>query len=192
MNVSTLTIEPDVAEERLEQYTKRPTIERTDEDQLLIKVYRQVAKGKKILNILDAFSSTGVNDQLEPKLAISRADFKSVVFEHGWLSSNNHENHFSPYGKWDSSKAERISFQSRFLAEKVTHKRLVTATPHIPPDIRPEKPHLYHVLFEVESWQVYNKDPFLLKNVYGYLYSVEAEWELTDLEASLLGMMREV
>lgn len=33
-------------------------------------------------------------------------------------------------------------------------------------------------------------DPFLLKHIMGDTYAVIAEWELTELEASLLGSMR--
>ena len=49
----------------------------------------------------------------------------------------------------------------------------------------------YHVLWEVEEW--YERrvieppiDPFLLKHIGGTLYAVLAEWDLTELERSVL------
>jgi len=62
--------------------------------------------------------------------------------------------------------------------------------PHIPPPIRPQI-HLrnFHILFEVEKWNEYPVDPYLLRRIEGHLFVVVAEWELTALEAALLGSM---
>jgi hypothetical protein len=68
---------------------------------------------------------------------------------------------------------------------------LKSAVPHIPANLRPKfKLNNYHILFEVQNWEEYPVDPFLLKRVVGNLFIVIAEWELTELEASLLGSMR--
>ena len=62
--------------------------------------------------------------------------------------------------------------------------------PHIPPDVRPRfAPHNYHILFEVEEWQAYPVDPFLMSRIPRMLFIIEAEWELLSLEADLLASM---
>jgi len=63
--------------------------------------------------------------------------------------------------------------------------------PHIPPALRP-KINLknFHILFEVQSWEEYPVDPFLLRRIQGNLFLIIAEWELTPLEASLLEAMK--
>lgn len=54
---------------------------------------------------------------------------------------------------------------------------------------RPSMLSRYHILFEVERWQRYPVDPFLLRHIAGPFYTVEAEWELSALEASLLSAL---
>lgn len=68
---------------------------------------------------------------------------------------------------------------------------LTSPVPHIPPDCRPKFGlNNYHILFEVKEWKSYPVDPFLLRRISGMLFVVEAEWELTELEASLLESMQ--
>ena len=75
----------------------------------------------------------------------------------------------------------------QYRVADVPWSQLRTHVPHVPPDVRPRfKLSNYHILFEVKAWEEYNVDPFLLRRIAGHLYVVEAEWELTELEASLL------
>lgn len=65
--------------------------------------------------------------------------------------------------------------------------------PLIPPNLRPKDSlENYHILWDVQgSW--FNeppKDPFLLKHIDGDLFAVIAEWDLTDLEISVLKSLR--
>jgi hypothetical protein len=61
----------------------------------------------------------------------------------------------------------------------------------VPPTLRPAaKLENYFILFEVEQWEAYPRDPFLLKQVVGPIYMIIAEWELTELEAELLAAIQ--
>lgn len=77
-----------------------------------------------------------------------------------------------------------------FDDRRLTRERIKSRVPHIPANIRP-KIHLrnFHILLEVENWETYPVDPFLLRRIEGHLFVVVAEWELTALEAMLLSQM---
>jgi hypothetical protein len=48
----------------------------------------------------------------------------------------------------------------------------------------------YFILFEVEAWEAYPRDLFLLRHIVGSIYLIMAEWKLTKLEAELLAALR--
>jgi hypothetical protein len=92
--------------------------------------------------------------------------------------------------KWQSIRRNialpRLTFDNKAL----TDRRLKSPVPHIPPDVRPRfAAHNYHILFEVKEWQAYPVDPFLMRRISGMLFIIEAEWELSPLEAELLASM---
>jgi hypothetical protein len=58
----------------------------------------------------------------------------------------------------------RHVFQQPLAIDKV----LRSAVPHVPPALRPAaKLENYFILFEVEAWEAYPRDPFLLRQVVG-------------------------
>jgi hypothetical protein len=186
MNVNTITIEKDEALSKLAEYRKLNRRQIQPEDTRLRQLYQAVSKGARVINIFEAFKATGVNELGQPKLAIARADWPIV--------------HFDPWGpcfslkrRWGRHNARTIaipqdSFPEQALADR---RELKSAVPHIPPGIRPKIAlSNFHILFEVEKWETYPVDPFLMRHISGGLYIVVAEWELTELEASLLGSMR--
>lgn len=186
MNVSTITIEKDEALAKLAEYRTLNRRQIQPEDTRLRQLYQAVSKGARVVNILEAFKTTGLNELGQPKLAIARADWKDC---NCCLSS-------SGWARFQPERYCRKSSQIVHLPEG-TFKGgkfltdLHTAVPHIPPSVRPKIAlSNFHILFEVEKWETYPVDPFLLRHIAGHLYVVIAEWELTELEASLLGSMR--
>jgi hypothetical protein len=173
--------------------------QRTAEDDALLSVFKAVRKhNARVINISDAFRQTGLNDLGQPKLAIAQADWPTVIFsDHGngrverdpyrWMYRTGK---FSEAGK-PLNRASSIRLDSNIFPEFELPSFLRSAVPHIPANLRPQfKLSNYHILFEVQKWEEYPVDPFLLKRIVGNLYIVIAEWELTELEASLLGSMR--
>lgn len=191
MNVNTIVIAPEVAKAKLDEYSNQIKGKRLEEDDLLRSLYKSVLKGARVINILEAFRSTGLNELGQPKLAIARADAKEIFFRPRAWTPDGDRTVFT-MDRWFEAYHVRKYVPlppNTFINPRGDGLRSVV--PHIPPAVRPTtKPENYHILFEVEKWEEYPVDPFLLRRISGYLYVVEAEWELTPLEASLLGSMR--
>jgi hypothetical protein len=197
MNVATIAVPQETAIQKINDIEALNPKQRTPEDDALLSVFKAVRKhNARVINIADAFRHTGLNEFSQPRLAIARADWKDVgcttskgEYEsqvYAWTSAK-----FFESGIWRvSDKVSAIELPAKTFPRH-RHRDLRSAVPHIPAELRP-KFHLrnYHILFEVQKWEEYPVDPFLLKHVAGGLYIVLAEWELTELEASLLGSIR--
>lgn len=201
MDVNTLVITKEQAEAKLDQYKSIVDKRRVVEDDHLQSLYASISKGARVLNLAAAFKQTGLNRYGEPKLAIARADWRDVHFRpraamganfSSW-STVDGAGGFSPRREWNHlAKVQNLWLPGNtFNDQLLTRKGLYSPVPHIPPECRPRFGlHNYHILFEVEEWQTYPVDPFLLRRISGMLFVVEAEWELTPLEAELLASMR--
>lgn len=201
MNVSTLSIPKETAARKAEEYAELSGKQRSREDDALANLYKSIAKtGVKVINILDAFRATGLNEKGQPKLAIARADWQTVYFHqranfNQWFSrSNRGGGGFGANSQWNkNAKASNIVLpENTFDNEKLTNSNLKSSVPHIPPKLRPKiNARNFHILFEVQNWETYPVDPFLLRRVQGNLFLIIAEWELTPLEASILDAINE-
>jgi hypothetical protein len=201
MNVSTISVPRETAIQKINDIEALNPKQRTDEDDALLSVFKAVRKhNAQVINIADAFRQTGLNDLGQPKLAIAQADWKDVAFTGDGEARSVYEPRYRSFyrsGKfWQrgkpSDRVATVKLPDNTFNEFEARKILFSAVPHIPAEIRPNF-HLrnYHILFEVNKWnEEYPVDPFLLKRVVGNLFIVIAEWELTELEASLLGSMR--
>ncbi len=187
MNVNTITITQEEALAKLDQYKRVQEKKRVPEDAKLQSLYAAVSKGARVLNLLNAFKQVGLNELKQPRLAIARADWPTVFCLKWSMPGLNYGLKFSDRHSWNDYVKDvriRLDLPASDLFEKTGLK---SAVPHIPPDLRPKFGlHNYHILFEVKAWEAYPVDPFLMRRISGMLFVVEAEWELTELEASLL------
>lgn len=199
MNVNTIIIGKEEALQKLEAYKSVIQKKRVPEDDKLESLYRAVSKGARVLNLANAFKQTGLNEKGQPRLAIARADMKRVycfpnpVISHRWNKALGSFG-FGKNRQWNYlAKATNIILPTdTFHVSPMTQLVLYCDVPHIPPDVRPKfKLNNYHILFEVKEWKTYPVDPYLLRRIEGFLYVVEAEWELTELEAELLSSMNQ-
>ena len=200
MKVSTILVSKEDAQRKLEQYISIAAKRRTKEDDKLQSLYAAVSKGARVLNLASAFKETGLNAFGQPKLAIARADWKTVHcfrsparFGNGFSRTKGSVG-FSDNRRWNpQATARNILLPDDTFTFDASRSwwNLFSPVPHLPPQLRPRYAlHNYHILFEVKTWEVYPVDPFLLRRIAGMLFVVEAEWELTELEASLLsGLM---
>ncbi len=195
MNVPTIEVSKQEALIKIEDYKSLNQSQKTREDERLLSLYKAVSNGARVINVANAFKLTGLNEKGQPKLAISRADFKDVWFHprralNGF--SGTATGAFSP-DRWFKSQNTAMGFglpANTFDNEKLVGGSIHSRVPHIPPGIRPTI-HLrnFHILFEVQNWKVYPVDPFLMRRIEGNLFIIVAEWELSELEAMLLGSM---
>src|SRR3990167_8118773 len=72
------------------------------EDAQIARAYKALADGKQVLNIMEAFESAGVDALGLPRLAISRADQKTIAV---WLNKRD--------GRVELGPARKIGFQRR-------------------------------------------------------------------------------
>ncbi len=181
MNVHTIEIPKDEALTQLQQYRGLTVEKRRKEDVYFRKLFRMAAE-YKLLDVAAALKETGVNEQNQPRLALAKAHWKVVWFDSWWNTFQPMRGH-ARY-KRDIIKLPSNTYPTYGARNNVTIR---SAVPFLPPNLRPEDDiENYHILFEVKEWEQYPADPFLLKHVHGWLYAVIGEWELTELERSLL------
>lgn len=207
MNVNTLIVTPEVAEAKLERYQQLIASKRTREDEILLRLYKAVKDGARVLNLPAAFKQTGLNVLAQPKLAIARADWRDVRCVANPTSRNGTRGRYH-YGEGTVGFTGTREWNVWAFAKNIVLPNgiftwptsgigrgwytLRSAVPHVPPECRPKRAlSNYFILFEVEKWEAeYPVDPFLLERVAGHFYIVRSEWELTPLEADLLASMR--
>lgn len=187
MNIDTVTVSPAEAERKLSAARSLTDRQRIAEDQRWAQLYKALRGGARVLNLHDAFRKTGVNDKGQPRLAIARADWPNVWYH---PTTGRIACVFTPEA-WHNERATRKNIYLPLgvfgdQEKKLTWNLLRSPVPYVPPDVRPQFAlRNYHILFEVEQWNVYPHDPYLLRHVGGQLYIVLAEWDLTPLEVSL-------
>lgn len=204
MNLSTIQISKSEAMQKLVGYKGLNARQKTLEDTRLESLYNAVKNGARVIDVSSAFKETPLNDKGQPKLAIARADWKRVYFHpRCWVQLSldertiNSNSYLKGAGTFtdnprfnDQGFQKSVSLPAGTFGENLKGNIIHSAVPHVPPNIRPPH-HLrnYYILFEVENWETYPVDPFLLKRIHNNLFVVLAEWELTALEAALLGSM---
>lgn len=183
-NVTTIIVPPEVAEQKLGEYKTVLKQQRRVEDVEMRRMYKAAAKGKPIIDVSAAWKSTGLKDGY-PRLALARADWSDCFFDSWSKEFRDQQRSMRAREHWIRVPDDVWDWSS------VGRRRVGTAVPFMPPSVRPRRwLSTYHILFEVEKWTEYAADPFLLKRITGWLFVVEAEWELTELERSLLTGLR--
>lgn len=199
MELATLEVTPEEAEARLAEYEAQLTTERTEEDRAILAAYRAAKRGLPIIRLSKAFEiagrfpdRNGVEGKGLPRLAVIRADAQTchVQADSGdWV--------FGP--EVDRYRRIRNNGATTNRHGTIRVKGACpgfsswgggsTPVPIIPPRHRPgaHRLHLFHVLFEVDSWTPEpSRDPALIRHIRGDLWSVVAVWDLTDIEHAVL------
>lgn len=196
MQVTEITEERTAAREKYAEYLRAVKTRHSAEYETLKKAYRELSRGRQLIDLQATIRKGGVDEVHRPRLAIARADASHCHF---WY---HHENPiFSDREVYDSSI---YSAASRRIKMPVDHfgigteamrafrmrptSRLRAVMPIIPPNIKPAD-HLlkrYHVLWEAEWENVPPVDPYLLRRISSNIYVVIAAWDLTPLERAVL------
>jgi len=202
MDLQPFIIPPDKARRAFLEYKAAVAEGGSEEDAIIMRGYREIAAGKRVISLPQVMRAGGLKPNGYPNLAIARADTRTVCvdFNPDW-SKDRYDCRFydrNSRGKMIAATCTRIplgTFPAAATADgKPFHRDRVkrAMVPSIPPQFRPAYAlKNYHILFEVDSWEIVAPvDPALLKALGGGLYAVLAVWDLTDLERAVLGITR--
>ena len=197
MELGILTISQEEAEARVAEYEGVLAAQRSAEDEAILSAYRAAKRGLPVISLMRAFELGGYHPNGLPRLAITRADatecWVRVDTPHDvgtrmtFSDTQFHRGQGALVGKHTTvvTGPPREKGQNRWNAR--------TIVPPVPPRHRPKRGRIrnYHILWEVEEWMpVPPRDPALLRHIRGDLWSVQAVWDLTELEQLVLTQRR--
>jgi hypothetical protein len=164
----------------------------------LKKLYYQLRKGKKIIDINKVIPTGGVHENYHPKLAIAPATNKEIhcIYEReGHVAfKQNTTWRIEPGDIYIRNGLPVIPWEHLpMVGEWRSHRLQLTApVPLIPPQYLPDKLGKDHfILWEVDEWKmVPPTDPWLLQHITRNFFVVLAGWDLTEVEkAAMAGRM---
>jgi len=198
MELQQIQMDKERARELYLEYKAAPKSEETAaEDTAIARGYKALSEGRAIIDLKEAFASAGVDDEGRPRLAIAGSTALDVVCR----TKNDtaafywgNAIHRSRYGNIETNRRATRSIRRvacTGVGDYSWGKLLHTPTPNVPPRFRPKRGLRWcYTLWEVDKWESVPYDPFLLRRVGGDLYVVLAQWDLTELERSVLAGTR--
>lgn len=192
MNVATIEVDQEKAKEALKEY--RLEVKRTHHrlDMQILRGYKAIAKGHKVINLPEVLKAGGMNDNGYPKLAVARANSvgREVLVD---LNQDGHGCFYTDRGgsvwRQYTVTRSRVFFPVGTFPSASWRGDAATLVPMIPPAHRPARGlDNYHILFEVDRWTRtrVSADPALIRYLNGDLWVLVSTWELTDLERAVL------
>lgn len=205
MEVELLTIPKRKAASEYKAYKEELQRTKTQLNRDMLALYAHMRHGGKVIDVWEAMKIAGLNDVDDPKLAIVRADSKRVRFERcfDWVHDNVSSRYVSNGGifyRFSDKKAplKDVEIPKSFFPEWIKNKNdssirrtVETVVPIIPARImnplRSHKLENYHILWEVEKWELVPPiDPILLKRITPNMSLVLATWNLSKLERAVI------
>lgn len=206
MDVPKITMDPDVALEKINAWFGERHADQAEVKAQCLAGYKALAEGHQLIQLDAAIRGGGFHASGFPKLAIARADRERVRFT--WMPGTTlvrYDARADPSRGGRGSPGTLVRRVDLKRAHEVTRRlpdgsyfyRMLdgwSQVPLLPAEHRPERGLLkdWFILWEVEQWYASDlttepdRDPLLLQHVAGQLYAVLAEWELTDLERAVM------
>jgi hypothetical protein len=214
MELTAIEMDHDKAQAAFLEYQRAVQKRHNAEDAQIMRGYRALAKGQRLIRLPDTIKSGGTQEHTFvdrqwdgvrrgvhvtlPRLAVARADAErcwtfgvdadgAVEFrDRRELSPRNRRDRMIIAGL-DAGTSDRGWTREQGDWHKPRVRAIV---PIIPPALRPGRGlTAYHILFEAE-WDIERPpapvDPALIKHVGGDLWAVVAAWDLTELEQAVL------
>jgi hypothetical protein len=189
MNTPTIEMPREVAREQLRHYRAQ-----LHKRAAVAVGLEHLARGTKLLNLADCFQNVPLDQHWRPKLAIARADRKTVRFRRERRDVGSFDTRTSSAGRPWPKHGLRFELTLPQCPSDVNYWTLPggsSLVPMIPASVREAIGRIdlakHFVLWEV-TWADIPRDPYLLKwTGAGDLYAVLAEWDLTDLERAVMG-----
>ena len=183
------TVTPQLAAKVLSDYTVH-RLKFDEQDLEIARIYRAIARGKKIISVADAIRSAGLDSRGRPLLAVCRASAQHAFCRvEPWKDQVT----FSELDT-NSLRSDRPRSGTKIVIDWPNLRSSVTEVvsamaflPRIPPQYRPASQKLtgYHILWEAD-WTHLPRDPYLLKRIGKDAWVVLAAWDLTDVEMNVL------
>ena len=183
-NSAVITVDPVVAKKALQDYRAARAMA-TDEDRAIMTAYREIARGKVVVQALQSIRNAGREPSGLPKLAIVRADAHRCRCEIGPTTAT-----FSPATVGWRARKQRIVVVDRMpefaRPAKGWFDDGLAIVPIVPLHLRPKfNLSNYSILWEAD-WTAVPHDPLLLRQLKGDLWIVLAAWDLTEVERAVL------
>ncbi len=191
MQVAMLDEPRHVARAKYAEYMRAVKVRHSEEYEALKNGYRELSRGRQVIDIVATLKNAGTDHLNRPKLAVVRADAKLCWYQFGKLRGQSRQwsapdlPTFSMVSDWYPPKTKSVVVpRNTFQGKPQGTVRAVV--PSIPPSLLPSGDlSNYHVLWEAE-WESIPVDPMLLKHLGKSLYVVLAAWDLTPLERAVL------
>ena len=190
MTITTLQVPRHQAWQAFQHYRAAVRFRHSQEDEALMRGFRALSRGQKVLDLIQVMTEAGVDAQHRPRLAICRADAPRVFCDCPQDGSAVFSVARWPRSRPSSASTIRMppatfaAFDLQGASWRTVECHAVVPT--IPPQYRPAHALSgYHLLWEAE-WQTAPRDPLLLKRLSANLYVVLAQWDLTPLEQAVL------
>lgn len=184
MDIPMLTLPKTEAAAKFREYRDAVRRRHSEEDEAVRVMYRELYRGRPVIDCLQAFNACGHDVSLRPMLALGRADWPHVFFT---TSSWKGEVYFGKRQPRRGSQSRLVFRRADFDWDICKANGGRAVTPIIPPALRPAGGlENYWILWEA-AWHNVPRDPFLLKHLHGHIYAVLAQWDLTEVERLVLG-----
>jgi len=199
-NAPVITMEKEEAKKHYQEYLEATKVRKEKYVEELKNLYRYLSQGAKVLDVYEAFKQSGVNDTGEPKLGIAPASWKQITFVKQELGAG-----VFCKDRGSREKSEAVALPSKTFPDwkvvkaptewnpgrtEIIRENITTKVPLIPATLLPESQSLngYYILFEVEEWNEIPvaRDPYLLKRINANAFVVLAEWDVTEVELSVM------
>lgn len=176
----------------------------TPEDRELMHAYHQLGMGHTVLSVNKAMQSAGVDSRGYPVLAITNAAARWVFFFHNagerldvdenWehsVSAFVSDHSMNP--EWPSASCYRETKTGTFRFPRAYYPISLSAplrarVPLVPPSVRPKASLDKYVILWEADWKTAPRDPYLLRRLTQDLFVVLAQWDLTEVERTVLEM----
>jgi hypothetical protein len=187
MNLQAIEMPKDKAIEALMAYRSAVRERHNEEFAACVRGYQALARGKKIISLVETVRRGGTDENGCPRLAVARADLREITFRR-WQDGRVD---FDPerWPHWRRRKQSVHLPAGTLPAGREIDWKYRAIVPFVPPQYLPKRGalELFHILFEAEWSMTPPVDPALLRHLGGDLWVVVTTWNLTPLEQLVLG-----
>lgn len=174
--------------------SERSRLEQEDEE--LMAGYKALANGQQLINLPQVMRAAGVQPGTHfPALAIAGATWKDCFFCVDTGGSFYSEVNWLPWRQRGGPKVVRVNRgvlpgettnDGWRAANKLPGYPIKAIVPSIPVHLRPNNVEKYWILWDAVWTPAPPEDPLLLKRLGRDIFAIVAQWDLTDLERSIL------